>query len=330
MTCSNLNKLSLQQLGLLPQSKIAVVMHDAGAANHIISWLPELQEQIKVYAAGPAKKLLQESGLKVYQASDLNDCLADTKLLISGTSWASDIEQLARIAAIAMSIPTVAVIDHWVNYPQRFLRKGDFILPDHIWVTDSYALKLANRLFPSVSVVLIKNVWMESLMNKVEAARKTLTKPGAVAPASRLIYFLEPLRDPVSGELNGGEFEAIRSWLSNISELQQAGLVSPRNKYLEILLRPHPSESPQKYQTIVNEYHGEFKKIFIDIDSSMHVLLASSDAAFGCETQALVAALNCMIPAYTTLLPKYGKSKLPHAELQDITPLYSNLFPSGS
>ena len=67
-------------------------MHDAGAANHIISWLPELQEQIKVYAAGPAKKLLQESA-EGLPASDLNDCLADTKPLL-GTSWASDIEQL--------------------------------------------------------------------------------------------------------------------------------------------------------------------------------------------------------------------------------------------
>ena len=90
-------------------------------------------------------------------------------------------------------------------------------------MTDSYALKLANRLF-RVFQWFLSRTFGWSPRNKVEVARRPQPNPERLHLHQDL-YFLEPLRDPVSGELNGGEFEAIRSWLSNISELQQAGLL---------------------------------------------------------------------------------------------------------
>ncbi len=39
--------------------------------------------------------------------------------IITGTGWASDLEHSARLLAASHGKPTIAVIDHWVNYEAK-------------------------------------------------------------------------------------------------------------------------------------------------------------------------------------------------------------------
>ena len=59
------------------------------------------------------------------------------------------------------------MIDHWVNYRERFLDVNKLTLPDEIWVTDDFALKKAKDLFSSVKIRLINNFYMEDLLSEI-------------------------------------------------------------------------------------------------------------------------------------------------------------------
>jgi hypothetical protein len=56
-----------------------------------------------------------------------------------------EIEFIAR--ARVNGIRTISLLDHWVNYVERFTREGSVFLPDEIWVTDEIAHEIANSVF---------------------------------------------------------------------------------------------------------------------------------------------------------------------------------------
>ena len=74
--------------------------------------------------------------------------LPDTSsVVITGTGWSSDLEHQARKLAFSRNIPSVAVLDHWVNYRERFKRNGTSQLPGELWVSDAEAATFG---FPNV------------------------------------------------------------------------------------------------------------------------------------------------------------------------------------
>ena len=127
---------------------------------------------------------------------DSLSAVVDTSsVVITGTGWSSDLEHQARQLAFRRNIPSVAVLDHWVNYRERFRRNGTSQLPGELWVSDAEAATLASLLFPNVPVKQLPNIWLEGLRTKVDSIRriqKRSLQPSC--PAKRLIYFLEPIR----------------------------------------------------------------------------------------------------------------------------------------
>ena len=80
------------------------------------AWLAPLQPQLRLYLAGPAKKLfLNRLGASAHFVSTLEEALDGAQVLISGTGWESDLEFVARRLARQRGIPSVAVLDHWLN-----------------------------------------------------------------------------------------------------------------------------------------------------------------------------------------------------------------------
>ena len=66
-----------------------------------------------------------------------------------------------------MGIPSIAVIDHWVNYPQRFERDGVVVLPNQIWVADADAAGLAHSFFGSVPGLELPNMYLQQLVKNM-------------------------------------------------------------------------------------------------------------------------------------------------------------------
>lgn len=299
---------------------VALIAHDAGAATHIASWLSFSKFPLHIYAEGPAKILFHNTFSCQFEDS-LVSAIDKSSVVITGTGWASSLEHQARQLARSKNKTTVGVLDHWVNYQERFFQEGKHCLPDMLWVSDVEAEDLAMALFPNVPVLQLPNIWLNDLCNAVESIR--LDKDiRPLMPARRLLYFLEPIRanwgqSPFNlSEL--GEFQGLRYWLQQLPRLIAAGHVASIAELEVLSLRPHPSEPLGKYDAFISEFSKTWP---IKVDSSMSLAesLAFADAAFGCETQALVAALACHLPTFSTVPPWAPPCRLPHASLHHLS-----------
>jgi hypothetical protein len=292
------------------------------------AWLAPLQPQLRLYLAGPAEPLFRARlGAATGSFPTLEEALAGAQVLISGTGWASDLEHRARRLARQRGIPSVAVLDHWLNYRERFQRGGDEQLPDALWVADAEAAALATAAFPNLPVLQLPNHWLEGLCSTVQALRSK-TDPQPRRPARRLLYLLEPIRVPwpgsdrhgTEGTTEAGEIQGLRYWLQQLPHLIEQGWVAPQHQLEALALRPHPSEPVGKYDALIAEAAASWP-IQLDRAPALAEALAWADAAFGCETQALVAAMACHLPAFSTVPPWAPPCRLPQASLHHLSRL---------
>ena len=299
-------------LSQLAENSVAVCAHDAGAASHLAAWLAPYRPKLRPCLKGPAQELFAARLGPLPQLS-LENSLKEACLLISGSGWSSNLEHEARLLARQRGIPSVAILDHWVNYRARFERAGEEVLPDQLWVADEEARALAEATFPELPVLQLPNVWLEALCRNVTDTRQHPPQQ----PARRLLYLLEPIRLPWPNgpwAMEPGELQGLRYWLELLPRLAEQGWIAPPQQLETLVLRPHPSEPPGKYDALIAEAAQDWP-IQIDASPSLAAALAWADAAFGCETQALVAAMACRLPAFSTVPSWAPPCRLPQAAL---------------
>lgn len=274
---------------------VAVVAHDAGAANLILAWLaarPPIIEQVLPVMAGPAAALWAARFPDGPAAVTLDTALNEANSLISGTGWASDLEHEARRLARSRGIPSVAVIDHWVNYRMRFQRRGEEILPDRLWVTDDYALAEAARTLTEIPVELKPNLYLQ----------EQATAAGPVPINGDILFVLEPARSDW-GRHEQGEFQALDwFWLH-----RAAAALAPT----VVRLRPHPSDPPGKYDAWIAAHPGAR----LDASTDLAEALRDASVVVGLQSAALVIAVASGRKAVTALPPWAPPCALPHADI---------------
>jgi hypothetical protein len=214
--------------------------------------------------------------------------------LLTGTGWASDLEHHARKVAASQGLRSAAVVDHWVNYRERFVRSDEEVLPDEIWVTDEYALALAREEFPGLAINLKPNLYLE----------EQVAKAPPLTDADRDVLFVaEPTRTDW-GKGTPGEFQALDYFLS-----RRADLGIPEGARIRI--RPHPSERPDKYDAFANAQPS----VAIDRSEDLANALDGARWVVGCESYALVVALHAGRCAISALPPWAPPCRLPHREI---------------
>lgn len=274
----------------------AVVCHDAGAANIILDWLKVgLCSDVRVFMQGPAATLWRNTFPNQHLCSSLEDALNGACTLISGTGWASSLEHQARKVAHDRGIRSVAVLDHWVNYSERFKREGDIQLPSEVWVTDTYALKMAQKSLPGIPVHQLENLYLNTQVARISPAPCNGT----------ILIVLEPVRNDW-GRGREGEFQALDYFFESFESLW------PNVK--QVLLRPHPSDPPDKYRFWLNHY----PLTIIDTSHDAAAAISRADVVVGVESFALIIALTAGRPVYSTLPPWAPLLRLPHVGIQQI------------
>lgn len=275
---------------------VAVVAHDAGAANLIIGWCKKNTAlEVRTTLAGPAAKLWNNA-FGHSERWSLKGSLQGANILLSGTSHESNLEHQARILAQDLGIRSAGIIDHWVNYPQRFIRHGVQILPDEIWVTDPEALKIASTYFSKTPIHLQPNDYLNDLVSQI-------TKSGRAQSSQslRVLYVLEPIRN-WGADGNPGEFQALEYFLKNS---QLVGV----DFNCKILLRPHPSDNVKKYDYWLKRQSKW--NLGIDTSTSLEEAIAGSDIVVGCETYALIVALAAGKRAISSIPAHAPRCRLP-------------------
>lgn len=276
---------------------IGIVCHDAGGANQIIAMLRgQSLEQVSAYVEGPARSLWNQTFPKHPPAGTLEALVSSAASLITGTGWASSLEHEARKAANRYRIRSIAVLDHWTNYAERFNRDGETVLPDEIWVVDRYAEQLARCLFPEIAVYLHKDCYAEQQIEGVA--------PISVTTPNELLYLLEPARSEW-GRGEPGEFQALRFFLDCLPDLGLPGGTS-------ICLRPHPSDPPGKYDAFLGMVGGVQVRL---ASGSLADAISRSRWVAGCQTYAMTLALGAGRVVYGSLPPWAPSCALPHENI---------------
>ena len=143
--------------------KFTIVCHDAGATNLILHYIERFNKtDLNVYMEGPAKNIWANTYPKTKFVTSYQNAIKKSNGLISGTGWSSNLEHNARKFALNNKKYSIAILDHWVNYEERFFRKNQTILPDEIWVFDKYAFDKAKNIFPKTLIKLKTNLYLRN------------------------------------------------------------------------------------------------------------------------------------------------------------------------
>ena len=295
---------------------LAVVCHDAGAANLIFSWLRAMARAHtetgawRLCLAGPALRLWQQAPLAGARlVADPAAALTGARTLLSGTGWASTLEHVARESAAQRGIRSIAAIDHWVNYAARFEQAGETCLPDEVWVGDEFALAEARRALPGVPARQLPNLYL------AESA-------AAIAPLAaqrELLYVLEPIRAGWSGA-QCGEFVALDFFARHYARIAAGDSLTLR-------LRPHPSDAPGKYNAWIAA-HPELGAT-LDDSSTLAEAIGRARVVCGAETFAMVVALTAGRRVWATLPPQAHRCRLPQSGILHLRD-FADLTAGGS
>lgn len=213
-------------------SPLALVCHDAGPLQLILPWLDLDRLAVRACLQGPARECWQQRHGRRGLVDALDDALAGAAMLLSGSGWQCDLEHRARLAAAALGLHSVAVLDHWIGYAARFQRDGVRRLPDEIWVCDAEAYALARATFPGIDVRLQPNAHLREQVSRLAPSPDPQRHP-------TVLLLPEPVGTAWGGTLPGEE-QALNFLVAHAGRL---GLAEP----LHLRLRPHENDPPGRW-----------------------------------------------------------------------------------
>ena len=273
---------------------VGIIAHDAGAANHLLAYVNANPDgQYASFMAGPALKMWRDMFPDRPLSSSVEEAIAASASIVTGTGWASDIEKSAVAYAKAKGKFCVSLIDHWTNYRARFEQDGEVRLPDEIWVTDGWAESIARQTFPSARVIQKSNLYLQGQLESI----------ARLPQGDGILYICEPARSDW-GKGRAGEFQALEYFLGGIVKL---GLPD----HCAVRLRLHPSETPGTYDQIVSSRSNLTVDTAINLDEA----IAASRWVAGMNSYALTIALAAGRTVFSTLPPWAPDCVLPQEGL---------------
>ena len=245
---------------------ICLVSHDAGGAELLSSWARNQNKKFLYNIKGPALKVFRRK-LKKFKNSNLNTIKKKTHIYITGTSKKSSHELFFIKYAKKNDLKSISIIDHWVNYKERFIRKNKIIKPNEIWVTDKIALKLAKKIFYNNKVILKKNYYLQDF---TKSFIKFLNKS---SKNKNMVLYLTTNTNNKKKDLNKLGF-----FFKKIDYLRQ--------KKHTVIIKIHPSENLSKYQIYIKKF--KFVKFVKNYDLAK--LIANCKFLIGYNSMAMYLA----------------------------------------
>lgn len=265
---------------------IGIISKDAGGANQIAWYVKNCPSNYLFALQEPATGIF-ESVLGPIRNIGLDDLVLLSEELISGTGWQSDFEWTGIQRFLMSSKKVTSYLDHWNNFPERFIRNGVTVLPDILWVSDTIAERIATLEFPNVPIILKKNYYIESIRKKREDVKKSLMDKKI---KSNVLYLTEPIlevQSQSSTPKNFSEFDALKHFLNEYELCDDLSL--------NLRIRLHPSEEEGKYSHIIPELERvKSGSIELAVD------LAWADYVIGVDTYAMYVANQLGLPVATS------------------------------
>ena len=290
-----------------PETVVALVAHDAGGAEILSSYALQQGASSFLYTLQDPAAGIFSRKLGAVEVLDVHAAVSRADVVICGTSWQSDLEVRAIRLAKTLGKRSIAFLDHWTNYRERFVRSGDVVLPDEMWVGDTMAEQMAVATFPGIPVHVRDDPYLLDVQRTLREAMAAVVR---VSPGLTVLYVSEPLREhgrlQFANERHWGyvEEEALRYFLDHVSVMDGA--------ITQIVIRAHPSEPPDKYQWALREYSlpiaaGGARTLVEEV--------ANADVVVGCESMALVVGLLAGKRVISCVPPGGKACALPHPQI---------------
>lgn len=263
---------------ILKNKRVGVCACDAGGSNYILSFINALEISPILLLEGPAKDILPRK--KRY--TNKNKFIEDVDLVITGTSWSSNLEKEILHRCGENNIYTISILDHWVNFLDRFILNDRLILPDELIFFDLDAYQQGEKEFQNylnkIKLSLTENYYLKEL---------SAFNTGSIIRHTNKILFID---EPISGHYENrvNEFQFLKEFLEykKTSDL----------KIYDINIRLHPSSKYGKYREIINSF-SEVK----ELNKGNHLIadLYSYPIIIGIESMALAIAHKLNLETYT-------------------------------
>jgi len=282
--------------------KIAVVCHDAGASEILLSYIKahinEAEWTLYALKGSPFEKIAVSHGLNTETSLDLEGCNA----LFFGTGWQERIERPFVKEARRRHIPSFAFLDHWSSYRERFdypNEQWEENLPDYTVVSDEKAQQTA-VLCGLPEVLRVNNYYLQTQIASF--------KDEEIALTDNLLFLSEPTDQVALNTYKDKNYwgftqhSALEEILNNFEQFKCKGLH----------IRLHPSEKQHNYAKILKKFPHIKSQIYSAALYPLEKDLLRSKIVIGFDTMALYTA---------ALLSKPIVSYLPSNNREFLLPL---------
>jgi RimJ/RimL family protein N-acetyltransferase len=260
----------------LKAKTIGLAAHDAGGAEQITWLMRNLPAEFLAHINGPAKKIFEDSGVTFSRADELSEIM-ESEMVITGSGWMSRLEVTAINEAKMRAIPCITILDHWVNYPERFKPDAN---PHILAVTNHMALHIAQAKFPNAFVVLLPDFQIQSYQEALSSDKNA---------RHSILVLLEPI------SIRKDDFYIDAGVLQDmvrgaVSLMNSKGLVS-------IVIRPHPSQIEDR--PLLDSIKHFSNHLQFSTNASLLDDLRISAAVIGLNSYAMYISAMCGIETYS-------------------------------
>lgn len=271
-------KAELQEnLKFLNKPPCLVIAHDAGSSAHLAALLQAYKLAPPAKITGPAITIFKHFGIPSEKSTFAESELSGYILL--GTSIFGGPESLALSEPAFSGTSKIALLDHWVNFGERFHPSGK-ILPEIFLVTNHFAYLKAKEAFPDSDVREIPDFQLaymkRSYMRRVKDSRSALI---LLEPSSQTTF---NERFP---QLSVNQLVSIVRRIAKERDIQR------------IILRPHPAHT-QSFAKGLSELFLPNEEVTVSRNTDLLEDLIKADFVVGFHTYALYLAAELEIQTF--------------------------------
>ena len=300
------------------RKKIILYSRDPGGANSIIPLIKPLSSKgfkVRLYGKDTALSIYKKFGYKginIWEEPTSNNnkkyegflIKEKPNIIITSTSPDDFSEKHLWKAAFTLRIPTLAILDQWINYGLRFSKYGldkaekyavdksfDF-LPTKIMVMDQFAKReMVNEGLPANRILVTGQPYFEFLHNHI----LPIYKKGVKTKAHRdftILFASEPLSETFRDSDHMRPFWGYTE-KTILQDLLEALIKITTNQNLrtQLIIKLHPKESGKKYDEFCNFNSKKSIKISVYKKINYWNLIAKSDLVCGISSMLLIESL---------------------------------------
>jgi hypothetical protein len=267
--------------------KIIFIISDPGSANIILSIVKKFKlKRINFFFTNPnIKKYFTNFKNKFLEINSLKNLIKKNyfDLGVIGTGYPPKYIHLANYLK-NYKIFTVAILDHWLNFLERFKKNKSLFKPDIILMTHKINYRLDN-FFKDIKIFNVKNYYLEEKIREIKKIKKVK-------------YDCCYINDPASYIINA----KVRKKL--IVDSMESFISFIKNRRItKVLIRPHPKDDLFSFKNMIKKIvkYKEYDESNLVISKSTNISkdIGSSDSIFGMRSFGLFIALKAKKNVYT-------------------------------